>query len=92
MLAALGAGFLRLVAINSAGRNPVGALWIAAVALAIDTATWLSVGLKLGGQAYSPAEAAALITLLKIEGMVLLGLFLILSLLGRRRLDRTVAG
>lgn len=92
LMAALGAGFLRLVALSAARRDPQGALWIAGAALAIDTATWISVGLKLGGQAYSPAEALALATLLKVEGAALLGLFFILALTGKRRLGRTGAG
>ncbi|MDP1738484.1 MAG: hypothetical protein Q8L23_13715 [Caulobacter sp.] len=92
LIAALGVGFLRLVALSTARRDPLGALWIGGVALAVDTATWILVGVKLGRQAYSPAEAAALTTLLKVEGMALLGLFFILALTGKRRLGRTGAG
>jgi len=47
------------------------------------------VGVKLAGSVYSPAEAAALVALLKMEGSVLLGLFFILTPFRKRRLDQT---
>ena len=54
------------------------------MALAIDTATWVFVGTKLSGVAFSPEEGAALVTLLKVEGGVLLGLFFLLAPLAKR--------
>jgi len=83
LVAAFGAVVLRLVALNVAARDPMGAIWIAFVALIIDTATWLFMGLKLQG-AYSAAEAAALIAMLKVEGFALLALFFLLAPLGRK--------
>lgn len=44
-----------------------------------------------GGAAWSPAEGAALITLLKVEGAVLLGLFFIMAPTGRRKPGETDA-
>lgn len=76
---------------NRADRDPIGAIWIAATALVLDLITWLSIGLKRWGSAYSPAEGAALITLLKVEGAVLLGLFFLLAQTGRRKLGETDA-
>lgn len=89
--AAGGAGLLRLVALNTAKREPLGALWIAFFALVIDAATWLFMGLKLQGQAFDAAEAEALITLLKVEAAALFVVFVILAPLGRRRLGQTDA-
>lgn len=90
LAAAFGAVVVRLVALNIAWRDPTGAIWIGFVALIIDTATWLFMGLKLQG-AYSPAEAAALVTLLKVEGGALLVLFILLAPLGRKRPGQTKA-
>jgi hypothetical protein len=90
-IAAIGAGILRLVALNTARRDPLAAIWIAFAALAIDAATWLFVGLKLWGVAYSPVEGAALITLLKVEGAVLMLTFFILAPTGKRKLGQTDA-
>lgn len=90
-LVIVGALLLRLAAFNSASRDPVGAIWIAATALVLDLITWLAIGLKLWGTAYSPAEGAALITLLKVEGAALLGLFFILAPTGKRKLGETDA-
>lgn len=90
-LAAAGAALMRLVAYNTARRDPLGAIWIAAAALAVDTATWIFVGLKLSGTAWSPAEGAALTTLLKVEGAVLLGLFFLMAPTGKKKLGETDA-
>lgn len=92
VVAAGGAGLLRLAALNAAGREPIGALWLAFFALLIDGATWLFMGLKLQGQAFDAAEAQALITLLKIEGATLLVAFFILAPAGKKRLGQTDAG
>lgn len=89
--AVVGALLLRLVAFNTAARDPIGGIWMAVMALAIDAATWVFVGRNLGGMAYSPAEGAALVTLLKVEAAVLLGLFFLLSPAGRRKLGETDA-
>lgn len=78
-MAIVGAFLLRLVALSTAGRDPVGGIWMAATALAIDTATWVFVGIRLSGAAFSPEEGAALVTLLKVEGGILLGLFFLLA-------------
>ncbi len=91
LVAAGGAALMRLTALNTAQRDPLGAVWIAAAATAIDTATWLFVGLKLSGTAFTAEEAAALITLLKVEGAALLVLFFVLAPVGRRRLGQTDA-
>lgn len=90
-LAAAGAALMRLVAYNTARRDPLGAIWIAAAALAVDAATWIFVGLKLSGTAWSPAEGAALTTLLKVEGAVLLGLFFLMAATGKKKLGETDA-
>lgn len=91
IVAAGGAGLLRLVALNTAKREPVGALWIAFLALVIDAATWLFMGLKLQGQAFDAAQAAALVTLLKVEAAALFVAFVVLAPTGRRRLGQTDA-
>lgn len=83
--ALVGAFALRLVAFNTARRDPVGGIWMAATALAIDTATWVFVGMKLSGVAFSPEEGAALVTLLKVEGGVLLALFFLLAPGGQKK-------
>lgn len=83
-MAIVGAFLLRLAAFNAARRDPSGAIWIAATALAIDTATWVFAGTRLSGVAFSPEEGAALVALLKVEGGVLLALFFVTSP-GRRR-------
>lgn len=48
----------------------------AATVLAIDTATWLFAAKKRAGAASSREEGAALVALLKVEGGVLLSLYL----------------
>lgn len=90
-LAGMAGVILRIVAYNAARRNPQGAIWIAATALAIDAATWVFMGLKLSGDAWSPAEGAALTTLLKVEAAVLFGLFCLLALTGGKKLGETDA-
>ena len=87
--AAIGAGLLRMVALNTVQRDPLAAIWIAAAALLVDAATWLFMGLKLWGDAYSDIEGEALITLLKLEAGALLALFLLLSSTRRRRARQT---
>lgn len=86
--AAFGAAVLRMVALNTAGRDPVLAIWIAAVALAVDTATWLLMGLKLEG-AYSATEAETLVALLRVEGVTLLVLLILLAPTGKKRSGQT---
>lgn len=81
--AAVSAALLRLVAVNTAARDPVGAVWMAAIALGVDLATWVFMGMGLQGQAFSPAEAAALVTLFKVEGAALL---LLMAVFSSRRL------
>ncbi len=90
-VAGLGAGVLRLIALNAAKRNPLSAIWIAAAALAIDAATWVFVGLRLWGDAYSAAEGEALITLLKVEAGALLVLFFLLAPTGKKRPGQTIS-
>jgi hypothetical protein len=80
--AVIGAGVLRIVALNTAKRDPRAAIWIAGAALLVDAATWMFMGLKLWGEAYSAVEGEALITLLKVEAGALLVMFF---LLGRPR-------
>lgn len=82
LLAGMAGVILRVVAYNGARRNPQGAIWIAATALAIDAATWVFMGVRLSGDAWSPAEGAALTTLLKVEAAVLFGLFCLLAATG----------
>lgn len=89
--AAGGAALLRLVALNAARREPIGALWIAFVALLIDASTWLFMGLKLQGQAFDADQAAALITLLKVEAGALFVAFAILAPTGKKRFGKTDA-
>lgn len=91
LIAVGGAALLRLTALNTAQKDPLGAIWIAAAAIAVDTATWLFVGLKLWGTAFTAEEANALITLLKVEGGALLVLFFILAPRGKKRLGQTDA-
>jgi len=91
VVAAGGAGLLRLLALNTARREPVGALWLAFFAFIIDAATWVFMGLKLQGLAFDGAEAHALITLLKVEGAVLLVAFFVLAPTGKKRLGQTDA-
>lgn len=83
VIATGGAALLRLTALNTARRDPLGAVWIAVAALAVDAATWLFVGLKLADTAFSAGEAHALITLLKVEGATLLVLFFLLAPRGK---------
>ncbi len=91
LLAVGGAALLRLTALNAAQRDPLSAIWIAAAATAVDTATWLFMGLKLAGTTFTPEEAAALVTLLKVEGGALLVLFFVLAPRGRTRPGETGA-
>ena len=91
LVAVLGAGVLRVIALNAARRNPLSAIWIAAAALLIDAATWLFVGLRLWGDAYSAVEGEALVTLLKVEAGVLLALFFLLGPTRKRRSAETVS-
>jgi len=90
-LAGMAGVILRVVAYNAARRSPLSAIWIAATALVIDAATWVFMGLKLSGDAWSPAEGAALTTLLKVEAAVLFGLFCLLASTGRKKLGETDA-
>lgn len=82
---------IRMTALNTAQRDPLSAIWIGVFAAAIDTVTWLFIGLKLTGIQFSAEEADALITLLKVEGGALLVLFFILAPTGKRRLGQTDA-
>lgn len=91
IVAAGGAGLLRLAALNTARREPIGALWLAFFAFVIDAATWVFMGLKLQGQAFDGAEGDALMTLLKVEGAVLLVAFFVLAPTGKKRLGQTDA-
>lgn len=91
LVAVLGAGLLRIIALNTAKREPLSAVWIAAAALLVDAATWMFMGLKLWGEAYSAAEGEALITLLKVEAGALLVLFFVIAPTRRKRAAQTVA-
>ena len=91
LIPAFGADVLRLVALNTVRRDPIGAIWIAATALAIDAATWLFVGMRLADASYSPVESAALVTLLKVEGAPLLALFCLLAPTGQKKMGETDA-
>lgn len=91
LAAGIGAGILRLVALNAAKRNPLSAIWIAAAALAIDAATWLLVGLTLWGAAFSAAEGEAVIALLKVEAAALVVLLFLLRRSGRSQPGRNDA-
>lgn len=86
----LGAMALRLRALQRMFRDPPGAIMMALIAAAFETGFWIFMGLKQTG-AYSPAEASALILMLKIEGGVVLGLFFLFAPTGRRRLGETDA-
>lgn len=90
-LAGMAGVFLRVAAYNTARRHPQGAIWIAAAALIIDAATWVFMGLKLSGDAWSPAEGAAVTTLLKVEATVLFGLFCLLASTDRKQRGETNA-
>ncbi|ATQ44505.1 hypothetical protein [Caulobacter mirabilis] len=76
------AALIRFVALSMAGRYPLGAVWVAVLALAVDGVSWLHRGLSLWGVAYTPAEGEALLTLLKVEGGALV---ILLFLFSRRR-------
>jgi hypothetical protein len=89
--AVLLAGLLRIAALNTAKRAPLAAIWAAAAALLVDAATWMFVGLRLWGDAYSAAEGEALIALLKVEAGALLVLFFLLAPTGKKRLGQTEA-
>lgn len=91
LAAGIGAGALRLVALNTAKTDPLSAIWIAAAALAVDAATWLFVGLTLWGSAFSATEGEAVITLLKVEAGALVVLFFLLRRSGRNRPGRNDA-
>lgn len=91
VVAAGGAGLLRLAALNAAKREPIGALWLGFFALVIDASTWLFMGLKLQGQAFDAVEGHALITLLKVEAAALLVAFFVLAPTGRKRFGKTDA-
>lgn len=79
------------MALDTAVRDPIGKIRMAATALAIDTAAWVFVGMSLSGVAFSPEEGAALVTLLKVEGGVLLSLFFLLVPGGKRKPGETDA-
>lgn len=87
---ALGAMALRLRALQRMFRDPPSAVVMALIAAVFEGAFWVFMGLKRTGD-YSPAEAAALILMLKIEGGAILGLFLLFAPLGRRKLGETDA-
>ncbi len=89
--AVIGAGVLRMVSMNTAQRDARAAIWIAGAALLVDAATWLFMGLKLWGAAYSPVEGEALITLLKVEAGALLVVFFLLAPTGKRRLGQAIS-
>lgn len=83
--AVIGAGVLRMVSMNTAQRDPRAAIWIAGAALLVDAATWMFMGLKLWGAAYSAVEGEALVALLKVEaGALLVMLFLLRPGRGKR--------
>jgi hypothetical protein len=86
--AVLLAGLLRIAALNTAKRAPLAAIWAAAAALLVDAATWMFVGLRLWGEAYSAAEGEALIALLKVEAGALLVLFFLLAPTARKQRGR----
>jgi hypothetical protein len=91
-LAVTGIGVaVRLWALRTASRDPIQAIWIAVLALGLDLITWLTLGLKAGGGAYTPDQAQALILLLKVEGGLLLGLFGLIAPRGARKLGETDA-
>lgn len=87
---ALGAMALRLRALQRMFRDPPSAVMMALIAAVFEGAFWIFMGLKQTG-AYSPAEASALILMLKIEAGVILGLFCLFAPLGKRRLGETDA-
>lgn len=86
----LGAMALRLRALQRMFRDPPQAVMMALIAGLFEGAFWIFMGLKQTG-AYSPAEASALILMLKIEGGAILGLFFLFAPTGRRRLGETDA-
>lgn len=86
----LGAMALRLRALQRMFRDPPGAIMMALIAAAFEAGFWIFMGLKQTG-AYTPAEAAALILLLKIEGAAVLGLFFLFAPTGKRKLGETDA-
>lgn len=87
---ALGAMALRLRALQRMFRDPPSAVMMALIAAVFEAGFWIFMGLKKTG-AYSPAEASALILMLKIEGGVILGLFCLFAPLGKRKLGETDA-
>ncbi len=91
LVVAFGAAVLRLVAISTARRDPLSALWIAGAALLVDLGTWLFMGLKLSGVAFTEVEGEALMTMLRVEGAALLILFFILAPTGKKRPGKTDA-
>ena len=86
----LGAMALRLRALQRMFRDPPGAVMMALIAAAFETGFWVFMGLKQTG-AWSPAEASALILMLKIEGAVMLGLVFLFLPAGKRKLGETDA-
>ena len=87
---ALAAMALRLRALQRMFRDPPQAVMMALIAAIFEAAFWIFMGLKKTG-AYSPAEASALILMLKIEGAAILGLFLLFAPIGRRKPGETDA-
>lgn len=86
----LGAMALRLRALQRMFRDPPGAVIMALIAVAFETGFWIFMGRGQTG-AWSPAEASALILMLKIEGAVMLGLVFLFLPTGRRKLGETDA-
>ncbi|MCE3288284.1 MAG: hypothetical protein K0R83_296 [Caulobacter sp.] len=86
----LGAMALRLRALQRMVRDPPGAVTMALIAVAFETGFWVFMGRGQTG-AWSPAEASALILMLKIEGAVMLGLVFLFLPTGKRKLGETDA-
>jgi hypothetical protein len=86
----LGAMALRLRALQRMVRDPPGAVTMALIAVAFETGFWVFMGRGQTG-AWSPAEASALILMLKIEGAVMLGLAFLFLPTGKRKLGETDA-
>lgn len=84
-------GVLRLFACSHARRDPLQAIWVAIAAALLDLVTWLFIGLKLWGTAFTEVEGQALVTMLKIEGAALFLLFCVMAPTGRKRLGQTDA-
>ncbi len=86
----LGAMALRLRTLQRMFRDPPGAAAMALIAVVFETGFWIFMGLKQTN-AYGPAEASALILMLKIEGAAMLGLVLLFVPLGRKTPGQTDA-